>query len=246
MLNLHSITINTDEDISPFIRGKIHIIQKKKGYRFNVDSLLLVNFVNISPFKRVIDLGTGSGIIPILLNLKLKDIELYAVEVQQQMYDIAKRNFVLNKVDVNLFLSDVKDVKMLFSSGFFDVVITNPPYFKEANLSIERSEILATFEDFVKAASFLLKNKGKFFYIYPVGRFIESLSICKKYKLQPKRFRFIHPSLDEKATHLLVECLKSGKEGGEIVERPLIMYKDPKKKLYTEEVWCILENFPMC
>lgn len=243
---LSNITVKEDEDISPFIRGKVHIIQKKSGYRFNVDSILLVSFVNILPSKKVIDLGTGSGIIPILLNLKVKNLSLYAVEVQPEMVDIARRNFLINNTQVHIKQCSVRDIRKFFDSGSFDVVITNPPYFKDSNLSIERGEVLATFEDFVKSASFLLKNKGRFFYIYPVSRFIESLTVCKNYKLQPKRVRFIHPSVKENATHVMVECLKAGKEGGEIVEKPLIMYEDPKNKEYTEEVWCMLENFPLC
>lgn len=243
-----NIDINPDEDLSPFIRGKVHLIQKKKGYRFNVDSVLLVNFININPPKKVIDLGTGSGIIPILLNLKIKNLKLYALEIQESMFDIAKRNFRLNGVDVDIRLSDVRNVKNIFQNQFFDCVISNPPYFSSVDYrpveDIARAEKTVSFEYFVRAASFLLKNKGRFYYIYPVSRFVESVSICKDHKLQPKRFRFIHPSSVENSTHVMVECLKSGKERGEIVERPLIMYENPKEKKYTQEVWNILENFP--
>lgn len=237
-----NVQIEEDEDISPFIRGKISIIQKKKGYRFNVDSLLLVSFVNLSPSKVVIDIGTGSGIIPLLLNLKIPKLKLYGLEVQESMFSLAKRNFILNSLNADLRLNDVKDVRNIFQSGFFDCVITNPPYFHQG--SVERAQVLATFQDFVKAASYLLKNKGKFYYIFPVSRFVESLETVKKHRLQPKRIRFIHPSIQEKATHFMVECLKSGKEGGEIVEKPLIMYENPKEKRYTQEVWNLLENFP--
>lgn len=247
MQSLNHLNINPDEDISPFIRGKIHIIQKKDGYRFNVDSILLVSFVNISSSKKVIDLGTGSGVIPILLNLKFKNLKLYAIEVQESMYSLAERNFKLNNVEVDLKLVDVRDIKTVFQNQFFDCVITNPPYFiskdYSSNQYVEKSEHLATFEDFVKSASYLLKNKGKFYYIFPVSRFVESITICKSYKLQPKRFRFIYPSVNENATHVLVECLKGGKERGEVVEKPLIMYENPKEKKYTQEVWNLLENF---
>lgn len=242
----NNIALKEDEDLSPFIRGKVKIIQKKTGYRFNVDSLLIATFANISPSKKVIDIGTGSGIIPILLNLKVKNLKLYAVEIQPEMVDIARRNFLINNTDVEIKTCDVKQIRRFFESGSFDTVITNPPYFKHPAGSIERSEVVATFDDFVSAASFLLKNKGRFFYIYPVIRFVESLLTCKKHKLQPKRIRFIHPSATEKATHVMVECMKNGKEGGEVIEKPLVMYKNPKNKEYTDEVWCLLENFPLC
>lgn len=107
---LSNITVKEDEDISPFIRGKVHIIQKS-GYRFNVDSILLVSFVNILPSKKVIDLGTGSGIIPILLNLKVKNLSLYAVEVQPQMVDIAQRNFLINNTQVHIKQCSVRDIR---------------------------------------------------------------------------------------------------------------------------------------
>ncbi len=241
--------IKEDEDISPFIRGKVNIIQKKEGYRFNLDSLLLVDFLNIKSSGNLIDIGTGSGIIPILINLKQKNLKLYALEVQEEMCDIAKRNFILNDVEVNLTCGNVRDVKDHFVHQFFDYVVINPPYFKEGKYNniqekIARSEVMANLEDFIYGSWYLLKNKGKLFMINIVDRFSETVSILKKNKLQPKRYRFIHPSIEEKATHFLLEASKLAKEGGEIVEPPLIVYENPKEKKYTKYVWNLLENFP--
>ncbi len=241
--------IKEDEDISPFIRGKVQIIQKKEGYRFNIDSLLVVDFLNIKSSGNLIDIGTGSGIIPILTNLKYKNLKFYALEVQEEMCDIAKRNFIINNVDVNLICCNVKDVKGQYPHQFFDYVVINPPYFKEGRYSnvqekIARSEVTANLEDFIYGSWYLLKNKGKLFIINVVDRFSETISVLKKYKLQPKRYKFIHPSIEEKATHFLLEASKSAKEGGEIVEPPLIVYENPKEKKYTKYVWNLLENFP--
>jgi tRNA1Val (adenine37-N6)-methyltransferase len=241
------ILIKEDEDVSPFIRGKIRIIQKREGYRFNIDSLLLVDFLNIKSSGKIIDIGTGSGIIPILISLKYKNLKLYALEVQEDLFDIAKRNFQINNVHVQIALGNVKDVKKIYIHQYFDYVVINPPYFKEGNYKniqekIARSEALATLEDFIYGSWYLLKNKGKLYLINITERFSETVSLLKKYNLHPKRYRFIHPSINEKATHFLVEASKNAKEGGEIVEVPLIIYENPKEKKYTDYVWNLLEN----
>jgi len=241
------ILIKEDEDISPFIRGKIRIIQKREGYRFNIDSLLLVDFLNIKSSGKIIDIGTGSGIIPILISLKYKNLKLYALEVQEDLFDIAKRNFQINNVNVQVALGNVKDVKKIYNHQYFDYVVINPPYFKEGNYKniqekIARSEALAKLEDFIYGSWYLLKNKGKLYLINITERFSETVSLLKKYNIQPKRYRFIHPSINEKATHFLVEASKNAKEGGEIVEAPLIIYENPKEKKYTDYVWNLLEN----
>jgi tRNA1Val (adenine37-N6)-methyltransferase len=241
------ILIKEDEDISPFIRGKIKIIQKREGYRFNIDSLLLVDFLNIKSSGKIIDIGTGSGIIPILISLKYKNLKLYALEVQEDLFDIAKRNFQINNAHVQIALGNVKDVKKIYNHQYFDYVVINPPYFKEGNYKniqekIARSEALAKLEDFIYGSWYLLKNKGKLYLINIIERFSETVSLLKKYNFQPKRYRFIHPSINEKATHFLVEASKNAKEGGEIVEAPLIIYENPKEKKYTAYVWNLLEN----
>jgi tRNA1(Val) A37 N6-methylase TrmN6 len=233
---------------SPFIRGKIYLYQPEEGYRFNLDSVLLANFVKIKNKGKLIDLGTGSGILILLLNLKYKNIEYWAVEVQDEFYEIADKNFKLNNINVNLIKENIKNIKNHLKANSFDYVITNPPYLKEyqiqnLNLKISKSEHLATISDFIKTAKYLLKDKGKFFVVIPSFRFTEVVCNLKKEKLIPKRFRMIFPAVDEKATHCLIEAVKNANEGGEIIEKPLIVYKDPKNKTYTDELNCILENF---
>lgn len=244
-----NIQLNDDEDLSPFIRGKVYIIQKKEGYRFNIDSLLLSDFVNIKSSGKVIDLGTGSGIILILLSLKYKNLKFYGLEVQEELHYLAKKNFALNNVEVELKLGNVKDIKNLYPHQFFDYVVVNPPYFKSGEYKniqekIARSEVLGSLEDFIKASWYLLKNKGKLFMIVPSERLSETINLLKNNKLQPKRYKFIHPSINEKATHFMVEAIKQAKEGGEVVESPLVVYENPKEKKYTPYVWNMLENFP--
>ncbi len=239
-----------DLTVSPFIRGKIQVIQKKEGYRFGIDSPLLASFVKLSRRGRLIDLGTGSGILILLLNLKYKNIEYHALELQPDLFQIAQKNFQLNNIKVNLKLGNVKDIKKLYPSQYFDYVVSNPPFYKSSmekskneEIKIAKAEIKASLEDFIYASSYLLKNKGKLFIINNINRFSETVILLKKYKIQPKRIRIVYPTLDENATNFLIEGLKGGKEGGEVMEKPLIIYKNPKEKQYTEEVQFVLENF---
>ncbi len=243
--------MNNNELISsPFIRGKIQVIQKKTGYRFNLDSILLAYFSKLKNNSKVIDLGTGSGILILLLNLKYKNLKFYAVEIQKNLYEIAKQNFKINNIEVKLYLENVKNIKNLFNPQSFDFVITNPPFFKKEmakskneEIQIAKSEIKGTLEDFISASSYLLKNSGKLFLINNTTRLSETIYLMKKYKIQPKRFRFVHPTINENATNFLVEGIKGGKESGEIVEKPLIVYKNPKEKIYTEEIDYVLNVF---
>ncbi len=242
--------IKEDETLSPFIRGKVHIIQKKKGYRFNIDSVLLSGFFKAKNKKgKIIDLGTGSGIIPILISLKYPELDFYGLEIQDSLYEIAERNFQINNLHVKLLKGDVKNIKNLLPSQFFDYVITNPPYYrKEGKKTSNRELLIAKFEevastqDFIKAAFYLLKDNGSFFMINQANRLPELIFSLKMSRLEPKRIRFVHPSLEETASHFLVEAVKNAKEGC-IVEKPLILYKDPERKVYTEEVEYLLEKF---
>ncbi len=244
------IEIKENENLSPFIRGKVNVIQNKKGYRFNIDSVLLSDFFKPKKKKaKIIDLGTGSGIILLLLSLRHPELEFYALEYQSSLYDIAKRNFQLNNLKVNLIQGDIKQVKNLFPSQFFDYVITNPPYYKKTDKKPSNQEVLlakteeiASSQDFIKAAFYLLKDSGSFYMINQSIRLPELIFSMKMSKLEPKRLRFVHPTIDENSTHFLVEAVKNAKEGAS-VEKPLIIYKDPKNKIYTEEVEELLEKF---
>ena len=233
---------------SPFIRGKIHLFQPEKGYRFNLDSVLLASFAKLKNKGKLIDLGTGSGILILLLNLKYPKLEYYAVEVQDEFIKLAEQNFKLNNINVKLIKENIKNIKNVFTANYFDYVILNPPYLKEyhsdnTNLKIAKSEYLASVKDFIKAGSYILKQKGKLFMVSPVSRFSEIIYHLKSNKLEPKRYRFIYPTIQEKATHFLVEAVKDAKEGGDIIERPFIIYENPKEKKYSQEVNFILEKF---
>ncbi|WP_457623818.1 tRNA1(Val) (adenine(37)-N6)-methyltransferase [Persephonella sp.] len=242
--------IYPDETLTPFLRGKINIIQKRDKFKFGLDSVLLASFPKIKKRGKLIELGTGTGIILILLNLKYPQLNYYGIEIQKDFYDLSVRNFKLNNIKVNMINGNIKEIKKFFKPQYFDYVISNPPYFsinetKNSDLKgeVSRYEVSGKLEDFISGSSYLLKDKGRLFMIYPTNKLSHLITLFKKFKIQPKRLRFIHPSISEKSTHFLIEGMKSGKEGGEIVEKPLIIYDDPNKKIYTPEVEYILENF---
>ena len=232
-------------DVSTFLIEQTCFIQRKDGFRFGTDTFLLADFVKLKGSERIIDLGTGCGVIPILLLKKYLRIKAYAIDVLEENIEISEKNAEINGVSerFSALHLNVKEVKKIFKSGEFDVVITNPPFIEAGrgniaeknHRAIARQEITAKLEDFIEAASYLLKNKGRFYILLPVQRFVDAISLMREKKLEPKRLRFIHPEPGKDANLFLLEGRKnSGK--GIVVESPLVVYKDAKKRIYTEEV----------
>src|SRR4030043_1940400 len=172
-----------DETLDMFFNGKLRIIQKKKGYRFSMDAVLLSQFINLRKNERVIDLGTGCGILPLLLSHTTKAHSFIGVEIQKGLADCAKRNVVLNhlKDRISILRQDFRELKGTFPSGSFDIALSNPPYRKyrtgRINPSMEkaiaRHEIKGTLEDLISIASYLLPLKGKFTMIFPASRTVD-------------------------------------------------------------------------
>ncbi len=233
----------------------IKLFQAKGGYRFSVDALLLENFISAKRLGRGMELGTGSGIISILLAKRLKDTELIAVEIQKSLVDRAKRNVSLNKLDdrIEVLLKDIKDLRKVFSTNEFDFVFSNPPFRKpkSGRLSIyeeravARHEIKLTLPDLIEIASYLLKNSGKFYLIYHPFRLAEMISLLRKSQLEPKRMRFVYSrrvesptSAGEEAKMVLIEAVKSSGIWLKIAP-PLYIYEKGNK--YTSEMKRILK-----
>ena len=242
--------ISNELELTPFIRGKIKLYQSKDGYRFNLDPVLLSSFVKINKKKaKIVDLGTGSGIILLLLGLKYPELDFYAVEIQNSLFEIAKKNFRLNNLNVKIFNEDMKNIRRLFKPNSFDYVVSNPPYFKvDKSLSSNEEEKIAKFEvkinlkEIFKVVKYILKDRGKFFLVYPSFRFTECLKVATENKLELKKVRFVYADVNSNSTHFLAEFVKSAKEGL-IIDKPLIIYENRKNKIYTEEVKYILEKF---
>ena len=225
----------------------IKLFQAKDGYRFSVDALLLENFISAKRLKNGIELGTGSGIISILLAKRLKGTKIIAVEIQNNLAERAIRNVNLNSLDerIEILQKDIKDLKKIYPANKFDFVFSNPPFrkTKTGRLSIyeeravARHEVEITLPDLIKTASYLIKHSGKFFLIYHPFRLAELISLLQKAKLEPKRMRFVHSKMGEEAKMVLIEAVKGSGTWLKIAP-PLYIYE--KGNEYTSELKKIL------
>ena len=220
----------------------LHIIQSPDKFCFGMDAVLLSGFAYAKKGDRVIDLGTGTGILPLLLWAKTEGEHFTGLEIQEESADMARRSVVGNNItNIEIVDGDIKSVDKLFKRQSFDVVTSNPPYMinehgitnPEAPKQIARHEILCTLEDVVKAADYLLKSNGRFFMVHRPFRLPEIFENLRKYRLEPKRMRLVYPQIDKEPNMVLVEAVKYGKPRLN-VEKPLIVYDEDMK--YTEEM----------
>jgi len=225
--------INNNEKIEYLGEKELKIIQARDSYRFSVDSILLLNFIRLKNYENIIDLGTGSGIIPLLLFGKRKGLSIYGIEIQKDLADMARRSVELNKLQngITIVQEDFRNLKNIFKNQQFDVVISNPPYISlrqgkinpSSSRAIARHEIKGDLEDIISISNYLLKNKGRIYLIYRSAKLIKLVLTLKKYAIEPKVIKFIHPRPGEKANLVLLEGIKSGKEELKI-EDPVFQY----------------------
>lgn len=224
----------------------ITLYQPKKGYRFSVDALLLHNFVNLKYVRSIADLGTGSGIIGILLAKRYPNAHITLFEIQDGLAKLADKNIVLNSLQdrVRAIRCDIKEIKTCFSSlgdNYFDLVVSNPPFrrLKSGRMSegeekaIARHELKLRLPELIKASAYLLRAKGRVCMVYHPQRLLELIETLKKRGLEPKRLRFVYSNISSEAKIILLEAVKGGK-GGIKVEKPLYIYKEDGS--YTDEV----------
>lgn len=237
------VDILNDEAIDDLQLNGLQLIQKKQGFRFGVDAVLLSHFANIKRNHRVIDLCTGTGIVPFLAYGKYNPKEVYGLEIQEQMVEMACRSSILNRTEerVKFICGDLKDQELIKKLGVFDVVTVNPPYKlnnagiinPEDNLAIARHEILCTLEDVIAASRKLLKDNGRMFIVHRPERLADIFGLMRKYKIEPKRVRMIHPKTSKAPNIVLVE---GQRDGGAFLkwEEPLYVYDENGK--YTKEI----------
>jgi len=219
----------------------LKIIQNKTGFCFGIDSILLANFAKeIKKQSKIIDLGTGTGIIGILLCAKVENCKVTGVEIQNDVYEMAKRSIKLNKLEDKFELIN-DNINNLQEKNVYDAVVTNPPYKKlgtgiinenEKKL-ISRHEITATLEDFIKVSSKLLKENGSLYMVHRPDRLVDIIENLRKYKLEPKRIQFVHPSFGKEPNLVLIKATKFAKPFLKI-EKPLYVYKEDGT--YTDEI----------
>lgn len=238
------IKLEQDERLDDLGINNLKIIQNKKGFCFGIDSVLLVNFAKkIKKNSMVMDLGTGTGIIPVLLSGKVNYKKAIAVEIQEEVANMAKRTVALNNLQekIEILNKDIKDLKGYIEKGKFDVVISNPPYKKKnagvvninEKLLISRHEITANLEDFISVAKDMLKDKGEFYMVHKPERLVDILVLMRQYKIEPKLVRFVCNKVGQDPVLVLIKGVKNANSFLR-VENNLYIYKDNGE--YSEEI----------
>lgn len=240
------IDLKDNERVDDLQRNGYQIIQKQNGFCFGMDAVLLSGFAQVKPGERAVDLGTGTGIIPILLEAKYDGIHYTGLEIQEEVADMARRSVVLNHLEnkVSIVTGDIKEASRLFGAASFDVVTSNPPYMNDAHglknpdipKAIARHEVLCSLDDVTREAARLLKPGGRFYMVHRPHRLIEIVTALKGYGLEPKRMKMVHPFVDREANMVLIEAVRGGKSMIK-VEAPIIVYK--KQGVYTDEIYTI-------
>lgn len=227
--------LKQDERIDDLNCKGYRIIQHAKKFCFGMDAVLLANYAKAKPGERVLDLGTGTGIIPILMAAKTQAEHFSALEIQEESAEMASRSVELNQLQerISVINGDIKEASVLFGKGVFDVVTTNPPYMNDQHglknpelpLAIARHEVLCSLEDVIREGAAVLKPNGRFYMVHRPFRLAEIFGMLAKYKLEPKRMRLVHPYVDKEPNMVLIEALKGGKPMIKI-DKPLIVYED--------------------
>ncbi|MGH7798337.1 MAG: tRNA1(Val) (adenine(37)-N6)-methyltransferase [Candidatus Binatia bacterium] len=233
----------SEETLDSLFQGKLKFFQRRSGYRFSLDALLLAHFVSMKGNETVADLGTGNGVIPLLLANLHAQVSITGFEFQPAMAERAERNVKLNDLTgrIRICRGDVRAIRAVAAAASFDVVVCNPPFRKPSSgrispddeKRIARHELQGELGDFLAAATFLLRPKGRMALIYPAVRFADLISAMRHARIEPKRLRMVHSFSDAEASLVLVEGVKGGRPGM-TVDKPLAIYRRAKE--YTDEV----------
>ena len=223
--------------------GGLELIQNPSKFCFGVDAVFLSDFAKVKPGETVLDMGTGNGIIPVLLAGKTKGKHFTGLEIQAETAEMARRSVAHNHLEdrINIVTGDIKEAAERFKPAFFDVITTNPPYMladhglrnPDDSKAIARHEVLCTLDDILRESMRLLQDKGRFYMIHRPHRLTDIMVLLRQYKLEPKRIRFVQPYADKEPTMVLVEAARGGKPMVK-VDAPLVIYQAPQE--YTEEI----------
>lgn len=240
------INLKDGERIDDLNRNGYKIIQSKDKFCFGMDAVLLSGFAVVKEGERVLDLGTGTGIIPILLEAKTEGKYFCGLEIQEESVDMAQRSVCLNNLQekIDIVAGDIKVASKVFGGATFDVVTSNPPYMNdnhglknpELPKAIARHEVLCSLEDVIREGAKILKPGGRFYMVHRPHRLVEIINTFTKYKLEPKRIKMVHPYVDKEANMVLIEAVRGGKSMVK-VEKPIIVYSEPG--IYTQEIYDI-------
>lgn len=224
--------------------SNLKIVQDNKYFNFSLDSVLLPNFVTINKnVKNIMDLGTGNAPIPLILSTRTK-AKIHGIELQKEIYDLAVETLKINSLEnsINLINDNIKNLGNYFEEGFFDIIISNPPYFKMDEFSninneeiktIARHEKEITLEEIVENSSKYVKDYGIVALVHRVDRLIEIVTLFKENNIEPKKIRFIYPKENKESNLVLIEGVKRGKSGLKVMP-PLIIHEENGE--YSKEV----------
>ncbi len=236
------LEIQEGEALDGLLDGRLKVLQKKRGYRFSVDALLLAHFVRLRRGDRICDLGTGCGVLPLLLAVRRPGIRAVGVELQPGLADLARRNVILNGLAdrIEILPGDIRNIKPLLPRGSFDAVVSNPPYRRvlsgrvnpDSEKAAARHEIKGTVADFVRTARYLLKPDGRAFFIYAAVRSVEILARMRAAGIEPKRLRMVHDDRGTPGAFVLIEGRCGG--GEELKVEPPLFLREAGE--YTEEM----------
>ena len=238
------VVLKENERIDDLQLNNLKIIQNKDGFCFGIDAVLLSDFAkDIRNNSKVLDLGTGTGIIATLLCAKTNLSKIYGIDIQKDVCDMASRSIKLNNLEnkFEIINTNIKNLKNIFEENSFDAIVSNPPYKKDNSglqnedetKLISRHEITASLEDFINISSKLLKGNGNIYMVHRPERLSDLLYLLKKYNLEPKKLRLVQSYIDSKPKLILVKGTKNAKSFLNI-EKPLIIYN--KDGSYTDEI----------
>ncbi len=237
------VIIHSHERLDELHRNGYQIIQDPERFCFGMDAVLLSGFAKVKPGEQVLDLGTGTGIIPILLEAKTEGKHFTGLEIQPESADMAARSVAYNGLEnkIDIVIGDIKDASHLFGASSFDVITTNPPYMigkhgikNETDAkAIARHEILCDLSDILRESAKLLRPGGRFYMVHRPFRLAEIFCKMIEYHIEPKRMKLVYPYIDKEPNMVLIEGLRGGKSRI-TVEKPLIVFQKPG--VYTEEI----------
>jgi len=238
--------IYPNERIDFIQRKGYKVIQNPEVFCFGIDAVLLADFSKVKKDNRVLDIGTGTGIIPILMFARYENKSYVGIDIQETMIEMANRSIKMNKIEDHIVMRclNVQDIMDHYSPGSFDVVTTNPPYMRgnagivsdnKAKM-IARHEITCSLEDIIENAAYVLGDKGHFYMIHRPHRLVDIMTLMRQYRLEPKRMRMVYPGKGKPPTMVLIEGIKCAKVEL-IVESPLYIYNHKGK--YTDEIYQI-------
>ena len=242
--NKTEVTIHSQERLDELHRNGYRIIQDPGRFCFGMDAVLLSGFAKVKRGERALDLGTGTGIIPILLEAKTAGEHFTGLEIQPESADMAERSVAYNHLEdkIDIVTGDIKDASNIFGASSFDVITTNPPYMignhgirnDQDAKTIARHEVLCTLDDILRESAKILPQGGRFYMVHRPFRLAEIFSKMVEHRIEPKRMRLVYPYADKEPNMVLIEGLHGGKSRL-TVEKPLVVYKAPG--VYTEEIY---------